>query len=550
MTKAKRLFRASTLCAALLLLSACGGGSGGSSGSAPSAATYAVSIAAGNGGSISPSSATVNAGGTTTFTVTPNSDYVASSVTGCAGTLSGNTYTTAAINADCTVTASFSAVYVWIAGSKIPGASGVYGTLDVAAASNMPGARAYSVRWIDGNGNVWLFGGNGINGESNANLLNDLWEYSPSNGWWSWHGGASISNDTTGIYGTEGMPASTNVPGGRENAVNWIDLSGNLWLFGGRGQDSTMGSSANYLNDLWEYSPSSGEWTWVSGANIAGAKGIYGTRGMAAATNVPGARDGAVSWTDTAGNLWLFGGYGFDSTGAQGDLNDLWEYSPSTDEWTWVGGANTINATGIYGSKGVSAAANVPGARTAAASWTDAQGNFWLFGGGGYDSSGSGELNDLWEYSPASSEWTWVSGSDAVNQQADYGTEGVAAATNMPCARISATTWTDSHGNLWLSGGLGYPAGTWGGLDDLWEYSPTTGEWTWVNGYGTLNVQGVYGTEGAAAATNTPGARYGAVGWTDAHGNLLLFGGYSYIVSNGSSISAIQINDLWEYPTQ
>jgi hypothetical protein len=35
-----------------------------------------------------------------------------------------------------------------------------------------------------------------------------------------------------------------------------------------------------------------------------------------------------MPWIDADGNLWLSGGYGADSTGAEGYLNDLWEYTP------------------------------------------------------------------------------------------------------------------------------------------------------------------------------------------------------------------------------
>lgn len=69
--------------------------------------TYLVTTTAGSGGTIYPSSQTVNAGATTSFTVTPNSGYQIDSVTGCGGHLSGTTYTTGPITADCTVTASF-----------------------------------------------------------------------------------------------------------------------------------------------------------------------------------------------------------------------------------------------------------------------------------------------------------------------------------------------------------------------------------------------------------------------------------------------------------
>lgn len=67
-------------------------------------------------------------------------------------------------------------------------------------------------------------------------------------------------------------------------------------------------------------------WTWVSGSDTANQYGVYGTEGIASSSNVPGARDGAVSWIDGSGNFWLFGGQGYDSTGNWDVLNDLWRY--------------------------------------------------------------------------------------------------------------------------------------------------------------------------------------------------------------------------------
>lgn len=72
-------------------------------------ATYTVATSAGTGGSISPANATVNSGSTQTFTIAPNTGYSIDTVSGCNGSLSGNTYTTGAITAPCTVTASFTA---------------------------------------------------------------------------------------------------------------------------------------------------------------------------------------------------------------------------------------------------------------------------------------------------------------------------------------------------------------------------------------------------------------------------------------------------------
>ncbi|MER2600844.1 MAG: hypothetical protein ABTR27_00645, partial [Candidatus Competibacter phosphatis] len=70
-------------------------------------ATYVITATAGSGGTISPSSQTVNHGETATFTVTPNYGYFIDSVTGCGGSLDGTTYFTGPITAPCTVAASF-----------------------------------------------------------------------------------------------------------------------------------------------------------------------------------------------------------------------------------------------------------------------------------------------------------------------------------------------------------------------------------------------------------------------------------------------------------
>ncbi|HTW74354.1 MAG TPA: kelch repeat-containing protein [Steroidobacteraceae bacterium] len=361
-----------------------------------------------------------------------------------------------------------------------------------------------------------------------------------SDGLWTWQAGSNSLN-APGIYGTQGSASASNAPGAREAGSTWTDSAGNLWLFGGYGYAA---DALGELNDLWQYSPSTAQWTWVSGGNAIDAAGVYGTAGMAAAGNLPGARQSASSWIDPAGNLWLFGGYGYGSSG-NGDLNDLWQYSPSTGLWTWVSGGETVNAAGVYGMQGMAEADNVPGAREGASSWVDSSGNLWLFGGYGRDSTGAvANLNDLWQYDSSTGLWTWVSGGNTINAAGVYGTQGVASASNVPGARQVASTWTDSAGNLWLFGGYGFDStGAEGDLNDLWQYSPSTGEWTWVSGSDEVNATGVYGMETAASAANMPGARQAASTWIDSAGNLWMFGGYGY-----DSTGAVgDLGDLWEY---
>jgi len=78
------------------------------------------------------------------------------------------------------------------------------------------------------------------------------------------------------------------------------------------------------------------DWTWISGSDSTDQPGIYGNLGTPAVTNTPGSRYIPLSWTDSDGNLWLFGGrsyVGNESNNGNDYLNDLWEYSPATNEW-------------------------------------------------------------------------------------------------------------------------------------------------------------------------------------------------------------------------
>jgi N-acetylneuraminic acid mutarotase len=435
------------------------------------------------------------------------------------------------------VTVACTRPWTWVGGAKKVDAKGVYGTQGVAAAGNVPGARDSAATWIDAAGDLWLFGGYGYDSTGAVGDLSDLWRYSPGSGQWTWIGGSNRV-DADGAYGTQGTAAAGNVPGARIRSGTWIDSSGNLWLFGGYGYDSA--GTIGRMNDLWRYSPGSGQWTWIGGASTANAAGQYSTQGS---TGVPGGRAGATCWIDSAGDLWLFGGYGFDSAGTLDALNDLWRYSPGSGQWTWIGGSSTVDAKGVYGTQGISASGNTPGARRLALSWIDSAGDLWLFGGGGYDSSGaSGDLNDLWRYSPGSGQWTWISGSSTAYAKGVYGTQGVSAPGSVPGARDGAVSWTDSGGDLWLFGGDGSDStGISGELNDLWRYSPGSGQWTWISGAATANGPGLYGTPGTPGV---PGGREATLSWVDSAGNLWLFGGEGY----DSAGTLDDLNDLWRTP--
>jgi N-acetylneuraminic acid mutarotase len=439
-----------------------------------------------------------------------------------------------------------SATWTWISGSNSVDQKGIYAPQGTASSSSTPGARVQPVTWTDASGNFWMFGGYGSDSAGGSGDLNDLWEF--SGGKWTWVNGSNLI-EQPGSYGTQGTAAAGNVPGARYQAVSWRDANGNAWLFGGLGLDST--GSRGRLNDLWKYS--GGQWTWVSGSNLAAdfVPGVYGTQGTAAPGNIPGARVDACAWTDASGNLWLFGGLGYDSTGGLGVLNDLWEFS--VGEWTWMSGSNLVNQVGTYGTQGMAASGNAPGARTNPVTWIDGAGSLWLFGGQGQDFNGKlcvqdggglpCDLNDLWKFSAG--QWTWMGGSNVIAAPGVYGTQGFATPVNFPGARDSAVSWVDASGNFWLFGGFGFDSTAtaplvYGDLNDLWKYS--NGQWTWVSGSNLAGQTGSYGMLGTSGPGNVPGARDSAVGWTDTAGNLWLFGGTNVFAVPGGG----KFNDLWE----
>jgi Galactose oxidase, central domain/Kelch motif len=201
------------------------------------------------------------------------------------------------------------------------GSLGIKSTASRAA----PQARQGAASWTDPSGRLWMFGGNGYDAEGLSETFGDLWRLSPESGGWSL------------------MSASSSVPAARAYATAWADANGDLWLFGGQGHGAN--GTAYVYNDLWKFSVATGQWTRVSGSARKNMPGVYGLAGVSATDNMPGGRSNAVTWVDSAGTLWLFGGYGIDSTGALGTLNDLWQFAPSTDLWTWVSGSVTAVGT-------------------------------------------------------------------------------------------------------------------------------------------------------------------------------------------------------------
>ena len=216
---------------------------------------------------------------------------------------------------------------------------------------------------------------------------------------WSWD---EISNTWTQLSDIGGASAPT-----RAYSIAFsIGSKGYI----GTGYD---GISAVYLNDFWEYEPSTNTWTVKTsypGGAIDGAfaftinnKGYVGT-GAYSWNNFSSEffeyNPSTDSWTQKASFAgspryaaagFSLDGYGFVGTGydcttgsCNTPLEDMWMYSPSTDSW--------------------SQRAPFPGGKRAGA-FSFAVGHCGFIGGG-YDITNWDYLNDLWEYQLSTDTWT------------------------------------------------------------------------------------------------------------------------------------------------
>jgi PKD repeat protein len=405
--------------------------------------------------------------------------------------------------------------WTWMHGSA--GAVAVYGTQGVPSPLNQPPSLYEACEFTDKQGNLWVFGGDG-------NLYADLWKFDPVTYEWTWMGGPATAN-ACGNYGVKGVPAATNWPGSHAyGAYTFVDTTGDFWLFGGWGID--VSCTVGPLNDLWHLDLSTLTWTWMSGDNTTSQPGVFGTYQVFDPLNKPGARlEGATAWTDDNNYLWLFGG---ESAGGV-HWNDMWKYDISTNQWAWMNGLNISGGGNVYGTKGISDPANTPGARQAYGRWKDLAGNLWLFGGTNYVYYAS----DLWKFNVTTNEWTWMSGADVGNSLGNAGALCASDTAFFPGNRYeNRAAWVDLDGNFFLYGGRSDFSGD---LNDLWKYCVASNEWSLVNGSTASNLPAVYGTLQVSAPTNFPGARFGAISWTDLLGNLWMFGGFT------------SLGDLWRF---
>jgi len=360
-------------------------------------------------------------------------------------------------------------------------------------------------------------------------------------GLWTWVSGDTNTN-LPPHFGTQGIADSLNHPTGGYEGCEWIDKKGNFWFFEGSSimiQGHPVGA---WRNDLWKYDPPSKMWAWMKGTGVPNDTGNYGIQGVSSVSNLPPCRGfGMASWTDTVGNLWMYGGLNYISN--FNSFNDLWKYDINTNNWTWINGSKIPNQPPVRGVMGIPSPLNTPGARSeAVCTWIDDSNNLWLFGG---SPPGAGAYNDLWKYSIATNQWTWMKGLNYANAPGVYGIQGVEDSLNVPSARASYSRWKDNNGNFWLFGGFHGVGSDY--LNDMWKYNISTNNWTWIKGPNNITLDiGLVGNICEEDTSSNPISRFeNRSCWKDNDGNFWMFGGGALNLAEFPS--GILLNDMWKY---
>lgn len=358
--------------------------------------------------------------------------------------------------------------WTWMKGTNQWDIPGVYGTMGVADTANRPGARRLSFGWVDGNGDLWLFGGDGLDvtGFSNTfnawGALNDLWRYNIASNTWTWMGGTQYRNASSS-YGTIGVASSTNWPSGRQFGNSWCDAQGNFWLFGGYEYFTT-----SRKNETWKYDVSTNMWTWMNGGPNHPLNGNPGIQGAGAPTNLPPARYASAGWRDAQGNFWMYGGQVDSSTSPFSsyiEMDDLWKYETALNQWTWIDGSILTDDSSVFLPPCQVNTGTYPGGLAyMSESWVDACGNFWMYGGAAAQTNAS--CNNLWCYQPTINKWYFVSG-DQLGGLPYFGIMGVANPLNDPDDRSDGSAWVDNNGVFWIFGGSANAV-----FNDLWKFTP------------------------------------------------------------------------------
>lgn len=281
----------------------------------------------------------------------------------------------------------------------------------------------------------------------------------------------------------------------------------------------------------------SNSWAWLTGSSNVPVIS-RGQKGVASPTNSPGSRRNAVvCGRDSV--FYLYGG----EDDSYHLYSDLWRFSEG--QWAWIAGSDALDLPAVVTHEGGSFDGNTPGGLTEARCAIDLDGDFWMFGGQGYDTTSpitqTVFLDHLWHYSVSQNQWALEAGHPNC-QSSDC--KSIYPSQNMGTGRAGArkghSMVFDSQNRLYVYGGLGIVGNTLKyDMADLWRFYAPTRYWNFISGDSFVTREPSIGT-GPDDVTNVPGGRNNAA--IASYGtDIFIFGGEGA----GPLGSRGLLNDIW-----
>jgi hypothetical protein len=204
--------------------------------------------------------------------------------------------------------------------------------------------------------------------------------------------------------------------------------------------------------------------------------------------------------------------------------------------WTWLQGPSSASSFSTsYGT--AFSTSNKPGGRIKPASFRDpGDPNLIYIHGGDIMTSSRA---DLWAFNIQTKGWRFVSGSS---------NDGFVGSSSYPAARSGHVCVEDPLGSraVYCYSGIGCTSiNCMSFFADMWKYNITSNNWTWISGKSSgSGVENRYSVGlGIENATNTPGGRSFAGGWSSVDQKSLFFFG-------GMDSTNSVLNDLWRFNVQ
>eukprot|EP00475_Leptophrys_vorax_P024966 TRINITY_DN3471_c0_g1_i1.p1 TRINITY_DN3471_c0_g1~~TRINITY_DN3471_c0_g1_i1.p1 ORF type:complete len:333 (+),score=74.46 TRINITY_DN3471_c0_g1_i1:1019-2017(+) len=206
--------------------------------------------------------------------------------------------------------------------------------------------------------------------------------------------GSSLSSSVRydGDYSLQGVEDPAIYPRRRAWHACSVDSQNEfLYVFGGAAQYGDV------LSDTMKLNLKNNLWTFISGSFMSADQGNLGASGHFSVQNYPENRYAPAFDQDSAGNLFIYGGYSVDSVNNNQNILDVWIFNASQGGWTRAF-SGISDSTASYFQQDAHCRNANPGYRMLSQISVNDDGSALYLAGGFQSDSTWWDFSDLWNF--------------------------------------------------------------------------------------------------------------------------------------------------------